>query len=176
MNLSLDEQYLAWLYFQVGSFKSRHRSESHWALLRQLHHTEFAWFVPNDDNRVEDGRDLRREFAEDNDILAPEKWLALPCSMLELFVGLSRRLAFETEGQPSEWFWQLLANVRLTEFNDRVHPGNQEYIDGVLESIIWRNYAPSGEGGIFPLQHPDRDQTKVELWYQLNAYLVENNL
>lgn len=176
MTRTLDEHYLSWLYSQVGSFKTKHRSETHWSLLGQLYHTEFAWFVPNDDNRVEDGRDLRREFLETEDILAPLPWQARPCSMLEMLIGLSRRLAFETESQPSEWFWTLLSNVRLVRFNDRVYPGNEEYIDGVLESIIWRNYAPSGHGGLFPLKYPDRDQTKVELWYQLNAYLVENNM
>jgi hypothetical protein len=28
-------------------------------------------------------------------------------------------------------------------------------------------------GGFFPLTHPNDDQRKVEIWYQMNAYLDE---
>lgn len=62
MDGPLDEQYLKWLYRQVASSKYRNPARTYWSLLRQLYTTEFVWTVPNDDNRVEDGRDLRYEF------------------------------------------------------------------------------------------------------------------
>jgi hypothetical protein len=37
-----------------------------------------------------------------------------------------------------------------------------------------REYFPSGKGGLFPLENPREDQTKVEIWYQMHAYVMEN--
>ena len=109
MTKPLDELYLEWLYSQVASLRSRNPERKHWALLRQLYSTEFVWFVPNDDNRVEDGRDLRHEFLEDEGLtdVDPE-WMDLGCSAFEMMLGLARRLSFEAEGEPREWFWRLM--------------------------------------------------------------------
>ena len=46
-------------------------------------------------------------------------------------------------------------------------------VDDVLETVIWRNYQANGHGGLFPLKNAKRDQTKVEIWYQLAAYLQQ---
>ena len=59
MSHILDEDYLTWLYSQVGSVKLRNKAKSHWSLLRQMYTKEFIWLIPNDDNLLEDGRDLR---------------------------------------------------------------------------------------------------------------------
>ncbi len=47
-------------------------------------------------------------------------------------------------------------------------------IDDILERLIWRQYQEDGQGGFFPLAWPEQDQREVELWYQMNAYLAEN--
>lgn len=129
---------------------------------------EFVWLIPNDDNRAKDGKDLRTEFLESTGLECQDSnWLRLGCSVLEMFVALSRRLAFETDGESSRWFWQLVDNVGLTlSFSKR-------RIDERLDELIWRNYQPDGTGGLFPLRHPHADQRQVEIWYQLNAYLLE---
>jgi hypothetical protein len=46
-------------------------------------------------------------------------------------------------------------------------------VNTILHDLIWRDYHPDGRGGFFPLQNPDVDQTKVEIWHQLNAYVSE---
>jgi hypothetical protein len=48
-------------------------------------------------------------------------------------------------------------------------------MEEIFERLIWRNYAPNGEGGFFPLENPREDQTQVELWYQMNSYVNEMN-
>jgi len=176
MPAPLDEQYFEWLYKQVSSVRLRNPSRTYWRLLRQLYTKEFVWHVANDDNRVEDGRDLRVEFARQSRVRIDSDWLDLGCSMLEMMLGLSRRLAFEAGGESRDWFWQLIENLGLTTFNDMNY--NESYereVDRVLEDIIWRRYRPDGSGGLFPLRYPDRDQRKVELWYQLNAYILERD-
>jgi len=171
----LDERYLTWLYGQVGHIKIRSRSRSYWELFRILYQTEFEWSVYNDDNRVEDGRDLRYEFfeAEGLEDDNPE-WSGLGCSVLEMMVGLTRRLAFEAEGQPRTWFWILIENLGLSAYSDsNMHRQAEDDIRHILDVLIDRRYSTNGQGGLFPLKNPQRDQRKVEIWYQLSAYVLE---
>jgi hypothetical protein len=171
----LDEQYFTWLYSQVASVRLKNSPRSHWSLARHLYTKEFVWLIPNDDNRLEDGKDLRHEFLDacSFDILDPD-WLDLGCSMLEMLIGLSRRLSFDADGEPSVWFWHLIETVDLKQYNDRNYNNkSQRDIDEILDRIIWRTYKPDGRGGLFPLRNPIHDQREVELWYQLSAYLIE---
>lgn len=174
MDQPLDDAYLSWLYSQIGSVKLKNRARSYWRLARQLYTKEFVWFVPNDDNRVEDGRDLRFEFLEETGLTADDNWMDLGCSVLEMLVGLSRRLSFEAEGEARDWFWHLMDNLQLRECNDRL-AWSDEHVDEILDRVIYRNYGPSGEGGLFPMESPAEDQRNVELWYQMAAYLLEHN-
>lgn len=177
MNPLLEGLYFEWLYEQVADLRATNENERFTRLLKLLHEKEFVWIVPNDDNRLEDGRDLRHEFIGKARIKLVEsewdsEWLHIGCSMLELLVGLSRRLAFEAEGSVHNWFWELMGNVDLIRYSDRYefHP---KVVNEVLDRIIWRNYGRDGEGGLFPLKSSRVDQRKVELWYQLSAYLAE---
>jgi hypothetical protein len=40
--------------------------------------------------------------------------------------------------------------------------------------VIWRTYDRRGHGGLFPLQRSNRDQRRVEIWYQLSEYLLQD--
>lgn len=175
MSPPLDDQYLTWLYSQVGSVRLKNPNRTYWSLIRQLYTKEFIWIIPNDDNRVEDGRDLRYEFLECEGITDPEQeWLSLGCSMLEMLIALSRRLAFETDDEPRAWFWHLLEQLDLEQFNDRAYDDHaRALIDEALDRVIWRLYSPDGRGGLFPLRRANEDQRDVELWYQFSAYLAE---
>lgn len=164
----LDELYFKWLYEQVAdSFPS------YWKLLKLLYTKEFVWFVPNDDNRIEDGRDLRYEFVDQFKNENPDQgWMRLGCSFLELLIGLSRRFSFECEGEPREWFWHILKNINLHDYDDDKTLPIQD-IDDILDRVIWRTYKHNGVGGLFPLVEPCQDQREIELWYQLSAYILE---
>jgi len=169
----LDELYLRWLYSQVANPRARNKQRTYWELLRIQFTTEFVWLIPNDDNRVEDGRALRGDFLQDEEISFPdENWLGLGCSFLEMAVALSRRLSFEGGGISSEWFWVLMKNLDLQDCTDAAQTPTQE-VDSTLNRVIWRTYEPDGHGGLFPLTRPKRDQRTVEIWYQLQAYLLE---
>lgn len=172
----LDEVYLQWLYSQVAESEEHRKDLSYWKLLKQLFTTEFLWLIPNDDNRLEDGKALRREFLSEQAIdprdVDPD-WLELGCSVLELMVGLSRRLEFEAGGKSHYWFWVMMENIGLRSYHDGVRRYPRRHIDDVLQSIIFRQYNSSGLGGFFPLQIPLEDQRNVELWYQLSAYVLE---
>lgn len=170
----LDDAYLTWLYSQIGSVKLKNRARTYWRLARQLFTKEFIWLVPNDDNRVEDGRDLRFEFLEKEELQSDDDWLNLGCSVLEMLIGLSRRLSFEAEGEARDWFWHLMDTLELRECTDRAD-WSEEYVDEILNRMVFRTYKPDGTGGLFPLLNPSCDQRDVELWYQMSAYLLEHN-
>lgn len=171
----LDELYFKWLYSKVDEIDRRHPSQTHWNLLRVLYSTEFIWFIPNDDNRAEDGRMLRHEFLHDQGLdNVDSDWFELPCSFLELLLGLARRLIFEVGGTERGWFWHLMRTLELDHHTDETRiPENQ--IEDILSRVIHRHYEPDGRGGLFPLRRPVYDQREVELWYQLNAYILEND-
>lgn len=177
MSEPLDEQYLAWLYARIGSVKETRSSKTYWSLARQLFTKEFVWIIPNDDNRVEDGRDLRYRFLEENHIHdVDENWMGLGCSFLELVLGIAQRLTFEADGDPRDWFWELLTNINLNVYDDaHINERALKQIDEIIDGIIWRTYEFDGRGGFFPLKEPREDQREVELWYQISAYILERD-
>lgn len=176
MSAALDERYFNWLYRQVCSVRTRLKSRSYRELFHILYTKEFVWLVPNDDNRVHDGKDLRYEFLNEEGIEPDERdeyWLNLPCSMLELLLSLARELEFvDDEGTTVEWFWELLENIGIEDLSD-AKKIDHELVDDILDRVIWRRYNYNGGGGLFPLVYPEKDQRTVELWYQLNAYVIE---
>jgi hypothetical protein len=129
---------------------------------------EFVWTVPHDDNRLQDGLDLRTEFSNEQKIR-----LEKGATVLEVLIALSRRLAFTAGGRAEDWAWQLLANLRLTKMTDPFTENKARKVANILETLIWRQYHANGLGGFFPLNWPDKDQTQVEIWYQMQKYVNE---
>lgn len=173
MKASIEERYFEWLYSQVAAVKNRNPSRSYWGLAKQMHGYPFTWFVPNDDNRAEDGRELREEFLAVNDLEADDLWMELECSIFEMLIGLSRRVAFESTGSPGEWFGELITNLGFIEYTDRGYNSIiARDVDETLEQLVNRTYNADGTGGLFPQDHAMEDQRKVEIWYQMSAYLL----
>lgn len=171
----LEDRYFEWLVVQiVANIRLRNPSMTYWEVLKQLHRTEFFWIIRNDDNRVADGKELRSEFLNGESI---NGWDSQGCSFLEMLIALSRRLAFQTEGvSVAEWFWHLLGNVGL-HISDSEYQDQRMYnfIDQVLQNINNRTYDRNGRGGLFPLHDLDIDQRKIEIWTQMNYYLLERS-
>jgi hypothetical protein len=176
----LEESYLKWLYGQVANPGLEDPDRTYWLLLGQLQSTKFVHLIANDQNRMMDGKALRREFAMSCGIQVSQDWLDLRCSMLELVFAMSRHMAFEDlhGGTAHYWFWRLLDNLGFMGFNDSELNGpdgadHKNHIDIVLKDVNFRVYNPSGRGGFFPLKHAQQDQRDVELWYQMGAYILE---
>lgn len=169
MSDALDERYLEWLYDLVGP---QDDNVSHYKLMMKLLSTEFVMLVPNDDNRCADGIALRKEFMRSGRMIRPSRqWMAMGCSVLEMLIGVARHLSFSAEGEVGEWFWILIDNLGLTRFND--HRMHDARVDEILERLVWRNYSYDGNGGLFPLKQPHEDQRDVELWFQMESYILE---
>jgi len=96
--------------------------------------------------------------------------------MLEMLVALSRRLGFQTGEDSFEWFWVLADNLELRPYVDETFSEDFNVdVDLILDQVIDRTYGPDGRGGLFPLKYPAADQTTIEIWYQMAAYLMENH-
>jgi hypothetical protein len=174
----LDDRYFVWLYSQVASPDVGDRELSYWRLLKQLYEKQFVWFVSRDDNRTEEGKELRIAFLRQEGLTKNDvdrNWVDIGCSFLELTIAMSRRLQFEIDPDSSlaYWFWEvLMENIGLRHYNDAAEYQHCD-VDEILNRVIFRQYEPDGTGGFFPLQHPSQDQRGVELWYQLSAYAIE---
>lgn len=174
---TLDDAYFEWLYSQIGAVRNKNPERNFWHLCRKLYTTEFTWFVPNDDNRVEDGKELRLEFLTSTRYRLDDPhglFMDLGCSMFEMLVALAKLAAFESERSPVEWFWRFMHNLELDEYSDSIFEISiEEEVDEVLARLNDRTYSRNGEGGLFPLRRARQDQREVELWYQLSSYLLE---
>lgn len=165
-------EYYGWLvnHIRVGPPK-----KEYYGLFEILHNTEFTWFIPNDDNRVNDGRGLRNHFMRSvhNRRYEEGDLNIMGVSTLEVLVALSERLEFIAGGNAPDWAWQLLKNLGLNKASDPLSAAMKIHVKTVLDDLIWRQYEPNGQGGFFPLRSSVEDQTKVEIWYQMQAYVME---
>lgn len=183
-NLKLN--YFKWLYSNVD----RRSQPEYIKLCEVLYNRPFIWSVPNDDNRCEDGKDLRETFlrerpgAENPDII--DEFLEEDCTVFEVLVAIAKRMDFilydlnRSEKTP-KWFMCLLENLNLDGFTDEMDSGDAlrpaiiKEVDHILDVWLNRKYDRYGNGGLFPIKgNCPRDMRRTELWYQMHAWLEEN--
>lgn len=175
MNEPIESLYFDWLVAKVTDPHARTPSQTYWKLLHELHSHEFIWNAPRDDNRAQDGVNLRGEFLTQSGMEADPEWFNVGCSIFEMIYALCRQAAFQDGRKPFEWFWEIMENLGLAELNDAssIQPDD---VEQVVDRLIWRTYDTNGAGGMFPLRNPFFDQRKVEIWYQLEEYLGEREI
>lgn len=176
----IKQDYFHWLCEMVHI---EQEDRSYWLLAKDLHSRKFYSIVSHDENRAFDGISLRDEYISEMNY---PKYVRLndECSVLEMIIGLARRMDFETsdpydpeeaESRTTYWFWEMIENLGLIEFDDEsyVEYGGVDVVDQTIDILLDREYDSDGNGGLFPLEFADGDQRKVELWYQMNSYLME---
>jgi hypothetical protein len=172
MNEPFENAYFNWLCAKVIDTRKTSPGLTYWALFGILHRTEFVWELMGDDNRVEDGKELRREFILMEELPDNPEWrTVLGCSVFEMLVAFSRRAEWLTDRPAREWFWEMIDNVGLRESNDGNIDPNQ--VVDILDQLIWRTYDEHGNGSLFPLRMSAADQKHIEIWRQFCEYLVD---
>lgn len=149
-------------------------------LLLYLFETEFTWVVRNDINRAKDGQDLRYDFLNksvNSFIEIGDSWLDEPCSVLEMFIALARRIRFDIMPEFSEtvedWFWIFMDNLELLKYYDRHY--YEVEVDKIIQKFMRREYSESGKFCVFFSKKTTQKQLKTtELWYQMHFWLDEN--
>lgn len=148
-------------------------------LFEILHHINFEYILERDENREGDGVELRDDYSIPYcfDVELEEAFYDQKCSVLEMLIALSIRVDNEIIGDPSKehpekFFMEMIENLGLDIFK-----GNQ-YRDADVIKIVrkWidRKFNKNGIGSPFPLRYDCRDQRKLEIWDQMNAYISEN--
>jgi hypothetical protein len=169
MTKKFAERYFNWLASQIKIEHAVPRDYD--SLFRYLHSREFVWVVPNDDNRAIDALSLRREFWGEGN-----RYPRDGVSLLEVILALSRRLEFVAGGEKEVWAGQLIKNLKLDRMYDPISLRKMHRMEDTINGLIWRTYERDGSGGFFPLKNVKEDQTKVEIWYQMNAYVNEHTV
>lgn len=181
----LSEEYFLWLCNKV---RLRNKRLHYTGLVKLLHEKKYYWSVRNDENRNDDGLALRATFVDEHDLdqghLEIQYFLKGEyCSVFEMLVGVAERMNdilwnIDTqENNTAKWFHELLTNLRLEKFTDdsEIDPMDDVEIEDILGTFLSRTYDFFGNRGLFPLKkRPLKDQTRVEVWYQMMAYLAEN--
>ena len=171
-------EYFEWLYnLTCRARYSRHISYRR--LLMRLHGIEFTYSHPNDQNRADDGMNMRYRFTLENNYQNSVNQildiLDGPCSVLEMMVALAIRceetIMDDTDvgDRTGQWFWGMITNLGLGSMTDIRY--DERYTDDVLTRFLNREYEPDGTGGLFTIRRCDRDLRKVEIWFQLCWYL-----
>ena len=163
MSFKDDEAYFLWL---CGLVEMDDPERGYLGALRQMYDDEFsestAVLVGNDINRIGDGLALRDAYEG----RAPSG----PCSTLEMLIALADRMSLDLGYMSKDdWFWCMIHNLRLDH-----HRWDYKDVACILRNLRKRKYAKDGLGGLFPLYSPTCDQREVEIWYQMQAYVVEN--
>ena len=161
------DEYFEWMLDLVGGQRFR-------KLLIHLHNREFIFTIANDDNRADDGINLRYRFGYD--ILDhPREELGGPCSMFEMLLALAIRCEETIMDDPlygdrtAQWFWRMIVNLGLGSMLDENY--DREYIDFVVDRFINHEYEPNGKGGLFTVNNCEYDFRKIEISFQLLRYL-----
>lgn len=168
-----DIGYFDWLSRIVNAENHREYQDALWFLASKT----FFYSINEDANRVADALDLRREYRDTNS----NKLVFGEASVLEVLVALAERMAYisysPTEINATEhWFWEMLRNLGIK------YHYSTELIARILDRWMGRRFGKNGEGSPFPLLHfcyssvtnPEKDQRKVEIWYQMQCYIEQN--
>lgn len=167
-----DERYLVWLCGLVVNNEYQERLHASRRMIDGLFEEPFFDFVPNDDNRAAEGRGLRDRYQNETAQQINRRLYMSQCTLLEMLVGLAHRYAWEIVGLDEtveenipSCFWTMIDNLELNPTHKNL---------GRLSVFNKREYKADGSGGLFPLANPKEDQREVELWFQMMAYIMEN--
>ena len=174
----IKNDYFNWLYNIVCGI--RHAEQiSYRKLLMYLHGIDFHYTILRDQNRAQDGIDLRRRFGLvhdlDGDVDRIVEDLEGPCSVLEMMVALAIRCEETIMDDASigdrtgQWFWEMVVSLGLGYMTDDRF--DRRLADEVIHTFLDRKYEPNGKGGLFTIRHCDRNLRSVEIWVQMCWYL-----
>lgn len=172
----IQADYFQWLCKKIRVDEPDH---SYWILAKELYKKEFYSLIEKDFNRESDGIELRRDYMFDSG-----NWSAslvdAPCSVFEMLIGLAEKIdgmlsEGESEDQSYIYFWEMITNLGLDDVtDDKYAEYGPFYISERLDKFLERKYTMKGKGNIFPMKYSKKDQRKIEIWYQMQEYLLEN--
>lgn len=175
----LNNKYFEWMCRLVCN-NGYYRGRCYKKLLNFLHNTDFSIVIGLDENRAEDGIDLRYRFGYEEAYDRPAIASYLdnrPCSVFEMMVALAVRCEERIMQDPdignrvSQWFFGMIYNLGLRFMDDPNFDVKKTEI--IIQRFLNRNYERDGKGGLFRVKNCEYDMRSIEIWYQMNWYLDE---
>lgn len=176
------KEYFEWLCDKIINDDSNVKYSK---LMSKLHDSIFVSVIPMDDNRIDDGKQLRFRFGRELDI--PRGVISKVIdveyehsSILEMMIALSIRceetiMTDEQYGdRTGEWFWNMIVSLGLGTMNDSRY--DDRYVNIVIDRLINRQYKRDGDGGLFTIHGIKKDMRTSEIWYQMCWYLDSLNV
>ena len=140
-------------------------------LVSALAEVEFIWRHPMDENRANDGLELRDDYEyETGEYLDKGSGLMPQCTFFEMVAALAIRCEnqimrnLSLGDRTSKWFFEFLDNLDLLGCDER----DVEKIVRTCEAFM------DGKKDMFPLKKRGIKQSNEQIWKQLTAYLNEN--
>ena len=178
-NNDIVREYRTFLIDEVTDY--RHEAADYCLLLNTLFDIPFRAYVEMDNNRIDDALDMRIEYISNQDYhridYSAVKNRFVSC--LEVLISLAKRMENDILCDPmeeidhsSDHFWMFLRNLDVEKYtNDRFLEAE---IRLKVEKFIRREYKKNGVGSIFPVKSDKIDMRKLEIWDQMNRFLMEN--
>lgn len=172
---NIEKEYFDWICGVVQA--NNNYQKLLWHLFKNI---RFEAILSRDENRADDGINLRYRFSQEGRYSYSEICYALDnrdCSMLEMIAALALKCEenymydFTIGDRTSQWFWEMLKNLGLDSFDD--YHWSEDYVNEICEVFINRDYAPDGKGSLFYIPGCEKDMREVEIWYQMCWYLNE---
>jgi len=134
---------------------------------------DFTYILPLDENRVDDAFELRDIYMDETGDDHGRNFTS--CSLFEMVCALAYRcdrdIMYDADvgKRYSLWFHLFIENLI-----EDINAPEEEIID-ICEKFMNREYDRDGGGigGMFPVSDR-RDQRRVQIWLQMNLWLVEN--
>lgn len=177
MSNRIENDYFEWMYDMMCTGVT---DKSYREIFEYLNLVEFVAVIPMDENRAEDGRNLRCRYAYENDFPSfqvIETFGRKPCSVLEMMIALAVRCEeaimqnSEYGDRTAEWFWEMMRSLGLAHMDDNCFSALEA--GHIIYIFLNRMYKRNGQGGLFTIHDPRKDMRKIEIWYQMCFYLDE---
>lgn len=161
--------------------KKEHHIYDYSMLLRRLYDIPFEVRVEMDENRKIDAYTMKMEYIESD--FGPEYGAEVlekrEISVLEVLFALAKRMERDILGDPMlendnsyVYFWDMLRNLDVEKYrNDNFRGVN---VDEKVCKWLRRDYTRDGKGSIFCVTKSKVDMRKVEIWSQMQEYIMKN--
>lgn len=181
-----NSSYVDWLEsFTIDETMTDDRRLEYSKLIRTLWNIEYIPSLGNDHDRAAEGIELRTRYrkilakkAGDGEFYTPDiREIFGECRVLEMLVALSMRMYDLMQdlgfyNSVSRWFWEIMSCLGLDAFDDISWKDGRDEIlvDNMLTDIMNLEGGVYGSpGGWFGV----RGWQRLEIWYQMHAYLKQ---
>ena len=109
---------------------------------------DFAWYIPDDEDRAIQALRMRDEYCYETCAPSPRQ---APSSFLEVFVSITDTLTAMLYQDRKDFTKSILLNMGARSYSDDGRPSSEIHEEAlnIAERAIYRTYSRNGTGGLF---------------------------